>query len=69
MKLMRFEGTNKLAYNIRQFELRRPKSTVLVLCGNILLTPLTCHSMGLLGDDVQMVLARIEEAGNEGVQF
>jgi len=25
--------------------------------------------MGLLGDDVQMVLARIEEAGNEGVQF
>ena len=27
------------------------------------------HSMGLLGDDVQMVLARIEEAGNEGEQF
>jgi len=25
--------------------------------------------MGLLGDDVQMVLARIEEAGNEGAQF
>lgn len=25
--------------------------------------------MGLLGDDVQMVLARIEEAGNEGERF
>jgi hypothetical protein len=25
--------------------------------------------MGLLGDDVQMVLARIEEAGNEGPQL
>ena len=25
--------------------------------------------MGLLGDDVQMVLARIEEAGNEGTQL
>jgi len=25
--------------------------------------------MGLLGDNVQMVLARIEEAGNEGMQF
>jgi len=64
MKLMRFEGTNKLAYKAGG-----PKVQSLVLCGNILLTPLTCHSMGLLGDDVQMVLARIEEAGNEGVQF
>lgn len=25
--------------------------------------------MGMLGDDVQMVLGRIEEAGNEGPQF
>lgn len=67
MKLMRFEGTNKLAYKaVRVKEAQKYGSRPL---WQVLLTFLTSHSMGLLGDDVQMVLARIEEAGNEGQQY